>query len=201
MSVAETDALRMTLTEFLDYEGEGDTRYELIDGIVVAMAPGSPAHATLIGRLAHLIGGALSDRPKCRLLVGGGVTLPARDDTYLVPDLMASCRPLPPRGQLGPDPELVIEVLWPSTEAKDRKIKLSRYREIASMREIMLVDQDEMFVEIHRRRGETDWAVDLLARPDDRLTLASVGLDTTLAVVYEVIADLLSPPGADAAAT
>ena len=39
--------LRMTLAEFLDWDDGTDTRYELIDGRVLAMAPPSPRHSAL----------------------------------------------------------------------------------------------------------------------------------------------------------
>ncbi len=48
--------LKLTLAEFLDWDDGTDTRYELIDGRVVAMAPPSPRHSALTGRLARLIG-------------------------------------------------------------------------------------------------------------------------------------------------
>ena len=43
--------LRMSLAEFLDWDDGTDTRYELIDGRVVAMAPPSPRRSAIAGRL------------------------------------------------------------------------------------------------------------------------------------------------------
>lgn len=58
---------RMTLADFLDRDDGTDTRYELIDGEVVAMAPPPPLHATIVSNLDRAIGQQLRPRSRgCR---------------------------------------------------------------------------------------------------------------------------------------
>jgi Uma2 family endonuclease len=64
------DDLRLLLAEFLDWDDGTDTRYELIDGQVLAMAPPSPRDGALTAQLARLIGNGL--RPPCRVIVEAG---------------------------------------------------------------------------------------------------------------------------------
>jgi Uma2 family endonuclease len=45
---------RMTLAEFLRWDDGTDTRWELVDGVPVAMAPPAVAHGILAARLAGL---------------------------------------------------------------------------------------------------------------------------------------------------
>lgn len=45
--MAEPAIRRMTLEEFLSWDDGTDTRYELIDGFPVAMAPPAEAHRIL----------------------------------------------------------------------------------------------------------------------------------------------------------
>ena len=45
-----------TLDEFLAFDDGTDTRYELIGGEIVAMAPPSGIHGGLVARLAMLFG-------------------------------------------------------------------------------------------------------------------------------------------------
>ena len=45
--MAEPATRRMTLEEFLRWDDGTDTRYELIDGVPVAMAPPAVAHRIL----------------------------------------------------------------------------------------------------------------------------------------------------------
>jgi Uma2 family endonuclease len=52
----------MTLEEFLRWDDGPDTRYELIDGVPVAMAPPAEVHGILAVRLVSRIDAALATR-------------------------------------------------------------------------------------------------------------------------------------------
>ena len=56
---------RMTVAEFLRWEDGTDTRYELHEGNLVAMAPPAPAHGLLAAQLCIRIGAALQSRRPC----------------------------------------------------------------------------------------------------------------------------------------
>ena len=57
---------RMNLDEFLIWEDGTDTRYELIAGFPMAMAPGMEDHGVLAARLAASLENALAGRRPCR---------------------------------------------------------------------------------------------------------------------------------------
>ena len=63
-------------------------------------------------------------------------------------------------GEAITNPVLIIEVLSPSTEARDRGEKFEAYKQMASLKEYVLVSQHERRVEV-RRRGERGWSVDV----------------------------------------
>ena len=56
---------RMTLTEFLEWDDGTDTRYELLDGEVVAMAPPPPAHAIILPNLVRALGASVRPPASC----------------------------------------------------------------------------------------------------------------------------------------
>src|SRR5205823_8608114 len=85
------------------------------------------------------------------------------------------------------DPFLIIEILPPSTERHDRRIKLPAYRQIESVQEIVLIASDGLYAELHRRSG-AQWITEILRGGEARLSLASVGLEIPLADLYEGIA-------------
>src|ERR1700757_2634134 len=118
----------MTLGEFLRWEDGTDTRYELLAGFPVAMAPPAPAHGLLAAQLCIRIGAALQSRRPCMVQVEAGIAPQDRDDTCYVADLAVTCRP-PQRGdQLMSDPLLIVEILSPGTALYDRQNKVSDYR-------------------------------------------------------------------------
>jgi Uma2 family endonuclease len=70
----------MTLDEFLDWDDGTDTRYELIDGSPVAMAPPAETHRILAMRLSSRIDLALGHRRPCNAQVEAGMLRPDRAD-------------------------------------------------------------------------------------------------------------------------
>ena len=78
----------------------------------------------------------------------------------------------------------VSEVLSPSTANDDRQIKVPIYRQIPSIREILLLDPMRMYAEVLRRLDGERWLSDLAVLPDARLRLESIGLDIALADLY-----------------
>lgn len=174
----------MTLDEFLRWDDGTDTHYELIGGFPVAMAPPAEVHRALAVRLVSRIDAALSARRPCNAQIEAGITRPDRADTYFVADVAATCLPLSPNRQAIEEPFLIVEILSPSTERHDRRTKLPIYRQLESVREIVLIDSDSIYAEVHRRAG-TQWMTELLRGGQAVLALSSVGIDIPLAGLYE----------------
>src|SRR5215467_3375690 len=81
----------MTLDEFLRWDDGTETRYELIGGLPVAMAPPAAAHRMLAARLLSRIEFALEKRRPCNAQGDAGVVWPGRVDTYFEADIAATC--------------------------------------------------------------------------------------------------------------
>jgi Uma2 family endonuclease len=181
--MADAARKRMTLPEFYAWNPPGDTRHELVDGVPVAMAPPGGPHSTLQVRFARRISEALDQRPGCTARTEAGVVPPWRRDTYYIADIAATCHPVD-EGWETKDPILIVEILSPSTEQDDRKVKLRDYRRLPSVAEIVLIDPYRVYCEVHRRQANGAWLLDLLTERDARLVLDSVGLDVPLLDLY-----------------
>ena len=68
---------RMTIAEFFDWDDGTDTRYELVEGEVIAMAPAMPGHAAIVSNLDRSIGQQL--QKPCFALAGAGMYALARE--------------------------------------------------------------------------------------------------------------------------
>src|SRR5438128_10699626 len=178
---------RMTLEEFLGWEDGTDTRYELIDGFPMAMAPPAEAHRILAMRLGSRIDTALAGRRPCNAQIEPGVVRPDRADSYYVPDIAVTCQPNEPGRQAMLDPILIVEFLSPSTERSDRRVKLPIYQEIESVREILLIDADSHHAELYRREND-HWGIELVRGAQASLYLTSVDLRISMPDLYEGIA-------------
>jgi Uma2 family endonuclease len=177
---------RMTLEEFLHWEDGTDTRYELIDGFPMAMAPPARAHGMLCARLAGAIDAALRSRRPCSAQTEAGIARPDRSDTCYVADVAVTCRPYQRGEQLVEDPILVAEVLSPGTERYDRRTKVPAYREIESVNEILLIDSEAAYAEIFRR-NRAAWFSEIVQGREAELYLSSIELRLPMAELYEGI--------------
>jgi Uma2 family endonuclease len=182
--MAEPAIKRMTVDEFLCWEDGTDTRYELVDGFVVAMAPPAPRHGALFVRLAGAIDAALRARPPCAAYGEAGIVRPDRDDTFYVADIAVACDALQPDDQLIRNPILIVEILSPSTANFDRNTKVPDYRHIPSVKEILLLDSATVFAEILRRERD-HWITEIVQGPAATLVLNSLPLTISMAELYE----------------
>src|SRR6266436_2171954 len=185
--MAEPAIKPMTLDEFLCWDDGTETHYELIGGFPVAMAPPAEAPRILSMRLGSRIDAALAGRRPCNAQLEAGVIRPDRPDTYFEADIAATCEGNEVGRQAIEDPFLIVEILSPSTERHDRRIKLPLYRQIATVQEILFIASDGLYAELHRKSGE-QWITEILRGVDARLVLTSVGIEISLAELYEGIA-------------
>lgn len=184
-----TPALRaMSVDEFLDWECGDDLRYELRDGMVVAMAPTKPPHQILAARLARYLDQALDEKPSCSVRAEAAVVAIDRDGVVHTADLAVTCREHEASQRHTPDPVVIVEILSPSTESHDRRVKLPDYRLIPSVEEIVLIAQDQLYCEVHRRFDRDRWQTDLLRTGDAELKLASIDFAQPLSALYRKVA-------------
>jgi Uma2 family endonuclease len=192
--VAEPGRRLWSLHEFLAFDDGTDTRYELVDGHIIAMAPASDVHGALVMRLARRLGNAL--RPGCEVVAEAGIVPPERADSWYQADLAVTCSPLTGQ-QFISEPVLIAEVLSPSTAANDRDRKLPEYRTIPSLQDILVISSTEPRIE-HFRRERDGWKIhDLRGQGTVRLQALDTTLD--LADLYAGIMTLPETKAADPA--
>jgi len=138
---------RITADEYLKLPE--DLRAELIDGRIVPTPTPDPSHQALVGDLLSALCDHLSETWRHRVLPGPCVVR-LDDYTVLAPDVLV----LPegtqatPRPWKIPLPVLVIEVIDPPTEGRDRDVKPPLYR-AGGVREEWIVDPFRKTIEVH----------------------------------------------------
>ena len=139
-----------TYTDFLEWDE--DFRAELLDGEIVMMAPPLRVHQEVVTQLVLQIGNYLKGK-KCKVYPAPFAVrlFPHKDksdDTVLEPDIVVVCdsEKLDDKGCNGP-PDLVIEVISPSTAKYDRLWKFRKYQK-AGVREYWIVDPEIKGVQV-----------------------------------------------------
>jgi Uma2 family endonuclease len=142
---------RYTYADYLTWDDQ--ERWELIDGIPYNMTPApSPDHQRILLRLSRKIADYLEGGACEAFIASFDVRLfpheKKNDDHVVQPDLTVICDPskITEKGCEGV-PDLIIEVLSPSTAKKDRGQKKRLY-ERAGVKEYWIVDPSNQTVEV-----------------------------------------------------
>ena len=140
---------RWTYAEFARLPSEGGTRHEIIQGKLHVTPAPTPRHQRVVAELVRVLRSFAREHGLGEVLPGPIDVLFAEGD-YLEPDVVFVHRSrealLTERGIEG-SPDLVVEVASPSTEARDRGLKLERYRHFG-VPEYWIVDPDARTVEV-----------------------------------------------------
>ena len=146
---------RMTPEEFFAWEKTQETRYEYVNGDVIAMAGGTIAHNDLAVSLVLRLAPHAKSRG-CRINVAD-VKVQIRR-RYRYPDVVVTCDDRDKRAiNLFQYPKVIVEVLSPSTESTDRGKKWREYQSIDTLQEYVLVSPNEVAIEVYRRRADGIW--------------------------------------------
>ena len=156
----EAERTRWTYAEFARLPSEGSTRYEVIDDeLYVTPAPGA-RHQRIVTDLVTFLNTFVRAHDLGELFVSPFDVLFAEGD-YMEPDLVFVRRDrvelLSDRGVEGA-PDLLVEVLSPSTARRDRGIKLERYRHFG-VAEYWIVDPESRTFEVWRLAEGVDQPV------------------------------------------
>jgi Uma2 family endonuclease len=177
---------KYSLEEYFEIERNSEERFEYWDGSVWLMAGASPEHERIVSNaIFHL-----------RMILERGcsvfgsnlkVKVPAYSP-YRYPDLSVYC------GQgifetidgldVLTNPQMLIEVLSPSTEAFDRGEKFTYYKSIESFTEYLLVATNRPFVTQFIKQAENEWIQREATGPDGKLFLETFGVEILLSEIY-----------------
>ena len=178
---------RVSLEDYLAAERLAETKSEYLNGEVFAMSGASREHNLIVWNLAGALHPQLRGRI-CEAYVGDmRVHIPATG-LYTYPDLAVVCgEPRFEDGELDTllNPTVLIEVLSPTTEGYDRGRKAAHYRTLDSLREYLLVSQEEVRVELFTRQEDGHWLLSEASRLEETVSLGSIGCALLLADVYE----------------
>ncbi len=172
----------LTFEQFLAFAEGRNGKWELIDGVPVAMSPERVAHGDMKYRVARALDEAISrSKRPCRFVLdSAAVKVDAKNSCQ--PDVMVYCGEAVSSDALFiPNPIIVVEVLSPSNALRDLRDKLAGYFKVESVAHYLIVDPDEVLVIHHQRHGG-----DILTRilREGTMTLDPLGLELAVADFY-----------------
>lgn len=178
---------RYTLEEYLARERASEVRHEFYRGDVFVMAGASEAHNLIADNVTFGLRERLRDQG-CRAYSSDMRVQVQPDGLYTYPDVVVACPPIEfldeSRDTLL-NPQVIVEVLSKKTEKYDRGKKFDLYRELASLKQYVLISQVEARVSSFVRQAD---GVAWLMVPSDgmeaTLDFPTIGCRMPLAEVY-----------------
>ena len=177
---------RITPQEYLIRERQASLKSEFYQGEIFAMGGGSANHSLIAANFVREAGNALRDKP-CIVFNSDLRVQVQSTGLYTYPDATIVC------GELLFDddhrdtllnPTVIVEVLSDSTEKYDRGKKSNHYRQIASLKELILIAQDRSHVERFTRQPNGDWLFHEQKELTADFELKSLGISIAISELY-----------------
>lgn len=177
---------RLTPAEYLEIERRSETKHEFYRGEMFAMAGAKREHGLITLNIGADLHTQLANR-KCEVYTSDMRVKVDQTGLYTYPDVVATCQE--PRFEDARvdtllNPQVVVEVLSDSTESYDRGKKFDHYRRVDSLREYVLVAQDEPHIELYSRQADGGWLLTEARGLDAAIELPAIGCRLKLAEVY-----------------
>ena len=175
-----------TLEEYFALERAGEARYEYWSGEIVCMSGGSQQHAIISRNIIINIGQQLAGG-RCQAFTSDMAVKTPSLPPYRYPDLSAVCgQPIFESVEgiaVLTNPILIVEVLSPGTESRDRNEKRTAYQAIPSFQEYILIAQDAPHITHYLKQNEL-WSRNDYADLKTVIVLPSAGCRLSLGEVY-----------------
>lgn len=187
-----------TQEEYAMLEEKADYKSQYVAGEIYAMAGVQPWHLQVVSNLAGMFYMRFRGRP-CQAYFNEARVRVRAGELWTYPDVVAFCgepkfdKSAKPYSLL--NPQVIFEVLSPSTEDFDHGDKFERYKKIDSLTDYVLVASEKMRVEHYVRQEGGGWLYREYHEGLDLLKLVSVEADLPLAEIYERVT--FPEPGAD----
>ncbi len=186
---AQPDYKYLTPEEYLAIERKAEYKSEYVDGVMYAMAGGSPQHSLISSNVITLVNVRLWDSP-CQVFNNDMKVRVPSSRKFHYPDVTVVCD----KPQFADDekdvllnPLLIVEVLSDSAGDYDRNEKFEYYKEIESFHEYLLIAQDQPVVERFLKRPDGSWAGTRVEGVDQSVELLTIKCRLSLKNIYSKV--------------
>jgi Uma2 family endonuclease len=178
-----------SLEAYLTLEAHSEGKHEYEAGRILAMSGGTLNHSRLGGRAFGFIRDQILQRGLgCEVFNSDARVYIARQQRIFYPDATLVCGPLE-TAEADPEaivnPRLIVEVLSPTTEVRDRSHKFEAYASLEGFREYVLIDSQKPRVDVFYRQDAATWYFRMYTRQEESIRLHTLEADWPMAALYE----------------
>ncbi len=186
--MAEQAIATYSYAAYLELENNPAEKYEYHDGMITAMAGGSPEHGLVSMNVGTALNNAFRNKKSaCSVYSSDAkIRVDATNRTYY-PDVSVVCGPKETSAKDSnalTNPILIVEVLSDSTADFDRGAKFAHYRQLLSLRQYVLVSQSQAMVDTYYRTEDGTWEIQTLSGLEAAVELKAVGVTLHMKDLY-----------------
>ncbi len=183
--MSTTQKILLSPEEYLARERAADFKSEYYRGEMFAMSGASWEHTRIKDNLARFTAEQLDGGP-CQVASEMRVKVSATG-LYTYPDVVVVCDEPRLEDRLGDtllNPRVIVEVLSKSTESYDRGAKFAHYRQLPSVKEYVLVAQDQPLAERFVRQPDDTWLLSTFDGLDKTFEDGTIAARVPMADIY-----------------
>jgi len=162
---------------------------EIIDGEVVTMAGGSPEHSQVSANIITGLNIALDDS-ECITHTSDLKIRVEKVNRSFYTDALVVCDELEyfnDSKNIITNPMLIVEVLSPSTADYDKRGKFFYYRQLQSLKEYVLIDPDEPYVDVYTFHEPGKWLLETYTELSQNIKLNSTNTEIPMSHIYKKV--------------
>jgi Uma2 family endonuclease len=178
---------KMSIEEYLEMENASTEKHEYYKGEIFDMSGAKMPHNRISSNLLIALGSKLKGK-KCQPY-GSDARIHVESNTlFTYPDISIICGEVI---TLNNDdynvlnPTVIIEVLSKSTKNYDRGEKFKLYRDIATLKEYILVDPESTDIEIFRLNENGHWELEEYKSLTDTVIIKSIDETVLVSDIYD----------------
>jgi len=174
--------------DYIMSERQNPTRNEYVGGRVIPRSGSNRWHSLIVSNIAIAVGSRVHGGKNDIYI--GNMRVRVRNNFICYPDvIIVSGEPAfaDQAGDLLLNPTIVVELVSGVTNYADKTQKLESFLAMNSVKEVVLVKEDEMRIEHYSKQNAKQWIYKIYNERDDVLSLESAGCKVSLSEIYSQI--------------
>lgn len=183
-AISQTDK-NHTVEEFLRSERDGSRKHEYANGKILSTDSSNRVSNLISSNTVIAVGSRLQGQ-KSEIYVND-MCVKLSDSRYSYPNVViVSGEPsfIDKRADVLLNPAVVVEIFSKDTSFNDRTEKLECYLAMDSIREYLLVKEDEMRVDHYAKQNAKQWVYRIYNQRDDVISIDAANCKVSVAEIY-----------------
>jgi Uma2 family endonuclease len=176
---------KASVDEYLTTERHSASRNEFVDGRVIARAGANRFHNILTANTAIALGSRMHGH-KSEIYISN-MRVKLKNNYICYPDVVVVNGEPSFSDQnfdLLLNPTVIVEIFSNQTNSSDKTNKLESYLAMESIKEFVLLKEEEMRVEHYARQNAKQWIYRIYNERDDVISLESINCKVSVSEVY-----------------